>query len=67
MKDRTSGSDYGLVIGGALDLMLKEGRQLINFDVRYIWGTSDVGDDPEDPVSIYNGGFQFLVGWGFSL
>lgn len=67
VKEWISDSDYGLVIGGALDLMFKEGRQLVNFDIRYIWGTSDVGDDSEDPVSFYNGGFQFLVGWGFSL
>jgi hypothetical protein len=67
VKDWISGSDYGLVVGGALDLMIKDGSQLVNFDIRYIWGTSDVGDDSEDPVSFYNGGFQFLVGWGFSL
>jgi hypothetical protein len=67
IKEIVSGSDYGLVFGGSVDIMLKEGKQLVNFDVRYIYGLANINDDPEDPGDVMNSGFQFLIGWGFNL
>jgi len=67
VKDYTSGTDYGIVLGASIDLELKEGKQLVNFDLRYTWGLADINDDSEDPDKTYNTGFQFLFGWGFNL
>ena len=67
VKEWTAGTDYGLVVGASLDFMVKEGSQLVNFDIRYTWGLANINDDPEDSTEVTNGGFQFLLGWGFNL
>jgi hypothetical protein len=66
VKDQTKSTDAGLVVGASVDLMLKEGKQLVNLDFRFTRGLINLDDDGgEDKV--YNGGFQFLLGWGFSM
>ena len=65
VKERFADTDAGLIIGASLDILIKEGRQLVNFDIRYSYGMTTL--DEEGVVDLYNSGFQFLVGWGFSL
>ncbi len=64
--DDFNSSDAGVVIGGSVDLMLRGGSQLVNLDVRFTHGLVRVlaADDVPDA---YNNGFQFLLGFGFSL
>ncbi len=65
VKGDLNSTDYGLVIGASLDMAVSGGRQLVNLDVRYLYGTAYLRE--EGMGSAYNGGFQFLLGWGFSL
>ena len=66
VMDDFNNSDAGVVIGGSVDLMLRGGSQLVNLDVRFTHGLVRVlaADDVPDA---YNNGFQFLLGFGFSL
>jgi hypothetical protein len=66
IKDQAADTDAGLVFGASVDLLLKEGKQLLNLDLRYSWGLMNISDDEWDE-KVYNGGFQFLLGWGFNL
>jgi len=65
VKEEFKSTDSGFIIGGSLDLMLKEGTQLVNLDIRFTYGLTSLGEDT--PVDVYNSGFQFLMGWGFNL
>jgi hypothetical protein len=67
VKDLVAGADYGVLLGASVDLALKEGRQLVNIDVRYTLGLANINEDPEDTDEFTNAGFQFLLGWGFNL
>jgi len=60
-----SSMDAGLLIGGGLDMMIAEGRQLLNLDIRFTHGMIPL--DMEGKEDLYNVGFQFLAGWGFNL
>ena len=66
VMDEFNSSDAGVVIGGGIDMMLRGGSQIVNLDVRLTHGLMKVlaADDVPDA---YNNGFQFLIGWGFSL
>jgi hypothetical protein len=64
-KDSFKSTDYGLLIGASLDMGIGGGKQLLNLDVRYIYGLAEIQE--EGQINIFNGGFQFLLGWGFSL
>lgn len=63
--EQFSDIDAGLLIGGGLDMMIAEGRQLLNLDLRFTHGMIPL--DMEGKEDLYNVGFQFLLGWGFNL
>lgn len=65
VKDEYSDVDYGLVVGAAFDFPLSEGLQQINLDFRYSAGFEKIGE--LQLLNIYNHGFQFLLGYTFSL
>jgi hypothetical protein len=68
VKDEVASTDAGLVFGAGIEFPISSGEQLINLDVRYSWGLMNIDkDEEEDSGKVYNGGFQFLLGWGFSL
>jgi len=65
VKDDTKSTDLGLVVGAGIDFMLSEGMRALNLDFRYSIGFTKL-DDAGD-AEVFNNGFQFLVGYGFSL
>lgn len=65
VKDDTKSTDIGLVVGAGIDFMLSEGMRALNLDFRYSVGFTKL-DDAGD-AEVFNNGFQFLVGYGFSL
>jgi hypothetical protein len=65
VKDELAGTDFGLVVGGGFDFGLSEGAQTLSLDVRYSMGFTKM--DEEGEAEVFNNGFQFLVGFGFSL
>jgi hypothetical protein len=68
VKDFFKSTDFGLVVGAGIDFRLGEGKNLLNLDFRYSMGMTkiyDLGDEFE--VEAYNNGFQFLLGYGFSI
>ncbi len=64
-KDEIKSTDFGLVVGAGVDVMLKEGVQMLTFDFRYSIGFAKLDDEGE--AESFNNGFQFLLGYGFSL
>ncbi len=65
VKDELAGTDFGLVVGGGFDFGLSEGAQTLSLDVRYSMGFTKVDEAGE--AEVFNNGFQFLVGFGFSM
>ena len=65
VKDELAGTDFGLVVGGGFDFGLSEGAQTLSLDVRYSMGFTKVDEAVE--AEVFNKGFQFLVGFGFSM
>ena len=65
VKDEFAGTDFGLVVGGGFDFGLSEGQQTLSLDIRYSVGFTTL--DEEGDEEAMNNGFQFLVGFGFSL
>lgn len=64
-KDEIKSTDFGLVVGAGLDVMLKEGAHKLTFDFRYSMGFTTLDNISDE--SWMNNGFQFLLGYGFSL
>jgi hypothetical protein len=67
VKDFFNSTDLGLVVGGGLDFNLSEGRRLLSFDLRYSIGFSKIYDSDYEDIEAFNHGFQFLLGYGFSM
>lgn len=65
VKDDMKSTDLGLVVGAGFDFMLSEGTRALNLDFRYSIGFTKL-DDAGDSEA-FNNGFQFLLGYGFSL
>lgn len=65
VKDEFAGTDFGLVVGGGFDFGLSEGKQTLSLDIRYSIGFTKV--DEEGEADVMNNGFQFLLGFGFSI
>ncbi len=64
VKDQLNSSDAGLVIGAGVDLEAIAGMQSLSFDFRYSIGFTKVTADDSEA---FNNGFQFLLGYGYSL
>jgi hypothetical protein len=67
VKDSFKSTDFGLVVGAGLDFKLSEGAQMLSFDVRFSVGFTKIYDMVDEELDAFNNGFQFLVGYGFSL
>jgi hypothetical protein len=65
IKDEFNTTDYGLVVGALFDFMVSGGKQTVTLDVRYSVGFAKL--DELQMQDIYNNGFQFLIGYGFSM
>ena len=65
IKDELASTDFGLVVGGGFDFGLSEGKQTLSLDFRYSMGFTKLDEAGE--AEVMNNGFQFLVGFGFSL
>jgi hypothetical protein len=65
VKDEYRDVDYGLVAGASFDFPLSGGLQQLNLDFRYSAGFAKI--EELQILKIYNHGFQFLVGYTFSL
>jgi opacity protein-like surface antigen len=63
VKDQLNSTDAGLVVGAGVDLEAVAGQSL-SFEFRYSIGfTKVMADDTE----AFNNGFQFLLGYGYSM
>jgi len=67
VKDFFSSTDFGLVVGAGADFHLSEGKHLLELDFRYSMGFTKIYDSEYLEVEAFNNGFQFLLGFGFSL
>ena len=67
VKDNFSSTDFGLVIGAGADFHLSEGKHLLELDFRYSMGFTKIYDADQQDIEAFNNGFQFLLGFGFSL
>lgn len=67
MKDDTKGLDFGLAMGGGVDLKVGPGR--IIFDIRYTLGfaTIDNEEDEDLAADMKNGVLSFIVGFGIDF
>ncbi len=65
IKDEIKSTDFGMVVGAGLDVKLSDGAQKLSFDFRYSIGFTSLDDMSDE--SWMNNGFQFLLGYGFSL
>ena len=65
IKDDVASTDYGLMLGGGLDMSVGDGELI--FDARYILGMANINGDSSDDEVIKNSGIMFLLGYGFSL
>lgn len=59
--DYTSELDFGLVVGGGFEILVKDGALI--FDVRYNHGLTSVID--EEDAEVYNRVWSLTVGYGF--
>ncbi len=63
IKDDTADMDFGLVIGGGVELATG-----VTADIRYTMGlvsVDDPDDDTEDPADVYNSAISIMVGYSF--
>ena len=67
VKDAFSSTDFGLVVGAGADFKLSEGKHMLELDFRYSMGFTKIYDAGDLDVQAFNNGFQFLLGFGFSL
>jgi hypothetical protein len=67
VKDYFSSTDFGLVVGAGADFHLSEGKHLLELDFRYSMGFTKIYDADQQDIEAFNNGFQFLLGFGFSL
>ena len=64
MKDDTKAVDFGLAMGGGLDIKAGPGRVII--DIRYTLGFLII-DDTETEADMKNGALSFIVGYGIDI
>jgi len=67
VKDVFKSTDFGLVIGAGLDFKLSEGNRMLELDFRYSMGITKIYDFDNLDIKAFNNGFQFLLGYGFSM
>ena len=61
VKDATNPIDFGMVVGGGLDIPFSEGKNSFGIDLRYTMGLNNVNDsDTSEDVDIKNGVFQIM-------
>lgn len=65
MKDDTKSVDFGLAMGGGLDIKAGPGRVII--DLRYTLGFIDINDPSEEGYEMMNGALTFLAGYGIDF
>jgi hypothetical protein len=67
VKGAFKSTDFGLIIGAGADFEMGEGKRLLNIDIRYSIGFTEIYDISGQDIKAFNNGFQFLLGYGFSL
>jgi opacity protein-like surface antigen len=67
VKDAFKSTDFGLVVGVGLDFKLSEGNRMLELDFRYSMGITKIYDFDDLDIKAFNNGFQFLLGYGFSM
>jgi len=67
VKDAFKSTDFGLVVGASFDFRLSEGKRMLELDFRYSMGITKIYDFGDLDIQAFNNGFQFLLGYGFSL
>ena len=65
LKDDTKSTDFGLVFGGGIGIMI--GKNELGFDIRYILGLSSIDDTSSNADDIKNAVISFNMYFGFSL
>ena len=61
VKDSTNPIDFGMVVGGGLDIPFSEGKNSVGIDLRYTMGLNNINDsESSEDVDIKNGVFQIM-------
>lgn len=66
VNEMLKGTDFGLVIGGGLDIGLgAPGTGSISVDIRYSLGLTNIFDVEGEDIKVRNGAFSIMVGYSF--
>lgn len=66
VNEMLKGTDFGLVIGGGVDIGLgAPGTGSISVDIRYSLGLAKIFDVEGEDIKIKNGAFSLMVGYSF--
>ena len=66
LNEMLKGTDFGLVIGGGLDIGLgAPGTGSISVDIRYSLGLTNIFDVEGEEIKVRNGAFSLMVGFSF--
>jgi hypothetical protein len=61
VKDETNPIDFGVVVGGGVDIPFSGGKNSVGVDLRYTLGLNNVNDsDSSEDLSVKNGVFQIM-------
>jgi hypothetical protein len=60
VKDETNPVDFGMVVGGGLDIPISQGKNSIGLDLRYTLGLNNVSDVEGSTAEVKNGVFQIM-------
>jgi hypothetical protein len=60
IKDQVNPIDFGVVVGGGLDIPFSEGKNSVGLDVRYTMGLNNINDSDGSTSDIKNGVFQIM-------
>jgi hypothetical protein len=59
IKDSVNPIDFGMVVGGGVDIPFSEGKNSFGIDLRYTMGLNNINDTDTD-VDVKNGVFQIM-------
>jgi hypothetical protein len=59
VKDNTNPIDFGVVVGGGVEIPFSEGKNSVGLDLRYTMGLNNI-DDSDSGADVKNGVFQIM-------
>jgi hypothetical protein len=59
IKDNTNPIDFGVVVGGGVEIPFSEGKNSVGLDLRYTMGLNNI-DDSDSGADVKNGVFQIM-------